>query len=76
VGEDAGLVAPYLDLPSFAAHLMKLQDAPELRQRLGTAAATKVRTCFSVEVQAPKLMKTIEECLATPVAQSLAQARA
>jgi glycosyltransferase involved in cell wall biosynthesis len=76
VGEDAGLVAPYLDLPSFAAHLMKLQDAPELRQQLGTAAATKVRTCFSVEVQAPKLMKTIEECLATPVAQSLAQARA
>jgi glycosyltransferase involved in cell wall biosynthesis len=76
VGEDAGLVAPYLDLPAFAAHLMKLQDAPELRQRLGTAAAAKVRTSFSVEVQAPKLMKTIEECLARPIAQTLTQARA
>ena len=65
VGEDAGLIAPYLDIAAFAAHLMRLQDMPTLREQLGIAASTKVRTNYSIEVQAPKLLKIIEHCLPT-----------
>ena len=75
VGEDAGLIAPYLDVSAFASHLMKLQDMPDFRQQLGAVAADKVRTFYSVEVQAPKLMKVIEGCLSKPIAQDLVQAR-
>jgi glycosyltransferase involved in cell wall biosynthesis len=70
VGEDAGLIAPYLDLAVFAAHLRRLQDAPDLRERLGAAASAKVRTRYSVESQAPKLLKIIEKCLPQPAARA------
>jgi len=63
VGEDAGLIAPYLDVSAFAAHVRRLQDAPGLRERLGAAALSKVRTHHSVEIQAPKLLRIIEKCL-------------
>ena len=63
VGEDAGLIAPYLDVPGFVAHLIRLQEAPELRARLGAAALSKVLTQNSVEIQAPKLQKIIENRL-------------
>jgi glycosyltransferase involved in cell wall biosynthesis len=63
VGEDAGLIAPYLDVAAFAEHLMRLQGTPRLRERLGAAAAVKVRTNNSIAVQAPKLLKIIEDCL-------------
>jgi glycosyltransferase involved in cell wall biosynthesis len=68
VGEDAGLIAPYLDITAFASHLMRLQNAPDLREQLGTAASTKVRMHYSVEVQAPKLLKIIERCLSISAA--------
>jgi glycosyltransferase involved in cell wall biosynthesis len=70
VGEDAGLIAPYLDVTTFAAHLGRLLDAPDLRERLGAAALAKVRTHYSVEIQAPKLMKIIEKCLPQPAVQA------
>ena len=63
VGEDAGLIAPYLDVSAFAAHLIRLQDTPNLRERLGAVALSKVLTENSVEIQAPKLQKIIENRL-------------
>jgi glycosyltransferase involved in cell wall biosynthesis len=66
VGDDAGLIAPYLDVAAFAAHLTRLKDQPALHERLGAAASAKVRTNNSIAVQAPKLVKIIEHCLTTP----------
>jgi glycosyltransferase involved in cell wall biosynthesis len=63
VSEGAGLIAPYLDVAAFADHLMRLRDTPKLREQLGAAAAAKVRTNNSIAVQAPKLLKIIEQCL-------------
>lgn len=62
-GQDAGLVAPYLDTTAFAAHIMTLHDAPDLHQRIGAAASRHVQTNYSVEVQGPKLLRSIECCL-------------
>jgi glycosyltransferase involved in cell wall biosynthesis len=73
VGEDAGLIAPYLDVTAFATHLRRLCDAPDLRERLGAAALAKVRTHHSLEIQAPKLRKIIEKCLLQPVARAAFQ---
>jgi len=63
VSADAGLVAPYLDAAAFAALLLKLRSDPALRQRLGRAALQKVKTCYSLESQAPKLAAVLEKCL-------------
>jgi glycosyltransferase involved in cell wall biosynthesis len=62
-GGDAGLVAPYLDVAAFAANLVRLQEMPDLRERLGAAALTKVRTHYTAENQVPKIQKIIERCL-------------
>jgi glycosyltransferase involved in cell wall biosynthesis len=66
VGMDAGLSSPYLDISMFAANLMRLHHEPHLCKRLGAAASAKVRSKYVVEVQAPKLQKVIERCLAIP----------
>ncbi len=63
VGDDAGLIVPYLDVAAFVAQLQKLRDTPELRQRLGIAAAHKVQKQHVVEVQGPRLRASIERCL-------------
>jgi glycosyltransferase involved in cell wall biosynthesis len=62
--DNAGLVAPYLDLPAFVAHLQTLRDNPQLRQQLGETAERKVRRDFVVETQGPKVLASIERCLA------------
>lgn len=66
VGEDAGLVAPYLDITGFAAHLMRLRNEPGLLESLGATALAKVQTRYRVDVQVPKLLKIIENCLSMP----------
>lgn len=63
VADDAGLVAPYLDLPGFARHLETLRGDPELRQQMGNAAARKVRTHHVVESQGPKILSAIKRSL-------------
>ncbi|MDD5581444.1 MAG: glycosyltransferase family 4 protein [Methylobacter sp.] len=63
VEDDTGLIAPYLDIATFVAHLQKLRDTPELRQQLGAGARHKVQTHHVVEVQGPKLQASIERCL-------------
>lgn len=62
-GEEAGLIAPYLDVTTFASHIMKLHDTPDLLKHLGESALRKVQTYHSIEVQGPKLLQSIEYCL-------------
>ncbi len=63
VGDDAGLIAPYLDVAAFVSQLQRLRDNPELRERLGAAAAHKVQKQHIIETQGPKLLASIERCL-------------
>jgi len=65
VGGDAGLIAPYLDVPAFAAHLETLRKDPEMRAELGAAAAEKVRTRHVIETQGPKILTSIHCSLAS-----------
>jgi glycosyltransferase involved in cell wall biosynthesis len=61
VGEDAGFVVPYLDVETMAEKIRLLVESPELGARLGSAAAEKVRTRHTLDVTAPKLLKTINQ---------------
>jgi glycosyltransferase involved in cell wall biosynthesis len=62
VGHDAGLVAPYLDLSTFVDNLENLLRDGELRKRLGDAASKRALE-FTVEKQAPKLLRALERSL-------------
>ena len=64
VANDAGLVVPYLDVKEFSQALNALQASPELRTRLGQGAQCKVKMYHCVETQGPKLLASIERCLA------------
>jgi glycosyltransferase involved in cell wall biosynthesis len=63
VGHDAGLIAPYLGIQAFASHVDTLRESPELRFKLGAAAARKVRESYVVEKQGPKVLDSITSCL-------------
>jgi glycosyltransferase involved in cell wall biosynthesis len=63
VGDDAGLTASYLDTRTFIDCLHKLRESPELRAKLGMAAAEKVRRNHAIETQAPKLLASMHHCL-------------
>jgi len=63
VGSGAGLIAPCQDVAAFTNHLLRLHDTPSLRHALGDGASTKVRTCYNLETQAPRLRRTVERCL-------------
>jgi glycosyltransferase involved in cell wall biosynthesis len=65
VGTDAGLVASYLDLPGFAAHLDTLRNNPALRSKMGEAAERKVREKFAAHIQNGKIFDSIQRCFAT-----------
>jgi glycosyltransferase involved in cell wall biosynthesis len=64
VGDKPELVAPYLDVASFAARLEALRRDRRLREQLGDAAARKVRSGHVVETQGPKILASIQRCLA------------
>jgi glycosyltransferase involved in cell wall biosynthesis len=64
VRDDAGLIAPYLDVPAFADCVQRLREAPELRRRCGAVAARRVRAEYSLEAQAPRLLFSIQRQLA------------
>jgi glycosyltransferase involved in cell wall biosynthesis len=63
VRNDAGLIAPYLDISSFAAHLNALRQSSDLRRTLGSAGARRVKDRHVVDVQAPHLLRSINHCL-------------
>jgi glycosyltransferase involved in cell wall biosynthesis len=65
VADDAGLIVPYLDLEAFAHSVEALRESSELRRHLGERARDKVKTYYGVKTQGPKLLQSIERCLAT-----------
>jgi glycosyltransferase involved in cell wall biosynthesis len=64
VGDDAGLIAPYLDVDRFAEHVLSLAGSAELRGRLGSCGERRVREHYSIDVQAPKLKAVIDQVTA------------
>ena len=54
---DSGFVVDYLDIGAMADKLELLAQDETLRRRLGSCAADKVRSRFSVEAAAPCLME-------------------
>jgi glycosyltransferase involved in cell wall biosynthesis len=64
VENDAGCVVPYLDLDAMATRVVDLLRTDQLRRKLGQRAQDKVRERHDVNVQAPKLLRTIEQMLA------------
>lgn len=63
VGKEAGLIAPYQDVETFAAQVINLYGDATLRNRLGAEAAHRARLTHTVESQAPKVLRSIECCL-------------
>jgi glycosyltransferase involved in cell wall biosynthesis len=63
VADDAGMVARYADVNEFAEKVLSLKNSPDLRSRLGESGRRKVETRHTVEVQGPKLLRSIERCL-------------
>jgi glycosyltransferase involved in cell wall biosynthesis len=62
-GSGAGLIAPYLDVEALVGHLAVLRDNADLRRQLGTEAARLVRTIYTADQQAPKVLRSMERCL-------------
>jgi glycosyltransferase involved in cell wall biosynthesis len=59
VEDDAGLVAPYLDVDSYATHVATLAGDPRLRRAFGDAGRQKVADRYTITLQAPKLLGVI-----------------
>lgn len=64
VATEGGIVVPYLDLNGFAVSLKALRTSFELRRRLGERARCKVKMNHCIDTQGPKLLRSIERCLA------------
>jgi glycosyltransferase involved in cell wall biosynthesis len=65
VGQEAGLIVPYLDTATFAGALDSLRLAPQLRLKYGATAARRVLQRHVVEAQGPKILASINRCLAS-----------
>lgn len=65
VGNDAGVVCDYLDLEMFARQLVNLSGDPHLRRQFGQCGAAKVHSRYTVNVQGPKLLSSIQSALST-----------
>lgn len=63
IGDDSGLIAPYLDIITFATHVKTLHDNPDFLARIGKSAFEKVELHFTIECQGQKLLQSIESCL-------------
>jgi glycosyltransferase involved in cell wall biosynthesis len=61
VGDDAGLVVPYLDVGSMAKAVISLGSDPDRRRVMGENARAKAHSKFSLTSQAPKLFAVIED---------------
>lgn len=64
VGEDAGVIVPYLAVESMADAVAKLGRDPELRDQLGRKGRSRAEQGYSLASQAPKLLAIIERQLA------------
>ncbi|MBN2577682.1 MAG: glycoside hydrolase family 99-like domain-containing protein [Pirellulales bacterium] len=63
VGDDCGLVVPYLDIEGMAGGVCHLLADDGLRRRMGARAAEKVRAFHDVDVGTTKILEVIERFL-------------
>jgi glycosyltransferase involved in cell wall biosynthesis len=63
VEDDAGFVVPYLDVELMASRVLALLSSPDLGERLGQQAATKVQQRHDVSRVAPRILDVIERFL-------------
>jgi glycosyltransferase involved in cell wall biosynthesis len=63
VGDDAGIIVPYLDIDAMARACIRLLEDNELRHRLGDTARQKVQTQYSLARQGPKLLEAIKSVM-------------
>jgi glycosyltransferase involved in cell wall biosynthesis len=64
VEDDAGFVVPHLDVAAFAEAVLKLLQDDELRKKMGSRAAEKVRERYSIEKAVDEIEKIVGTCLA------------
>jgi glycosyltransferase involved in cell wall biosynthesis len=64
IGADAGVCAPYLDLPALAAMAQELLADGERRRALGAVAHARVRQRHAPGVILPQIVQIIEEACA------------
>ncbi|MEP6849624.1 MAG: glycosyltransferase family 4 protein [Acidobacteriota bacterium] len=60
IEDDAGFVVPHLDVEAMSERIIELHDDVDLRQRLGSRAAAKVRDRHDVSKGASEILKIIE----------------
>jgi glycosyltransferase involved in cell wall biosynthesis len=65
VESDAGFVAPYLDIDSFAKHVVALAGDAASRHSLGSAGRQKVLNRYTIDLQAPKLLDVVSRFMRT-----------
>jgi glycosyltransferase involved in cell wall biosynthesis len=63
IGEDTGILVPYADLHAMAQQIVGLANDPALREKLGKAAAIKVREKYTADVICPKILGTINQLM-------------
>jgi glycosyltransferase involved in cell wall biosynthesis len=64
VEDDAGLVAPYLDVDAMADRVLTLLSSTELSRKFGERGAKKTRERHDVEIAAPKIVEVFRKALA------------
>jgi glycosyltransferase involved in cell wall biosynthesis len=64
VRDDAGFVAPYLNLDAFAKAIVELAGDPARTELFGNRAAQRVNTDHNIETAAPRMLSVIERSLA------------
>ena len=60
IEQDAGFLAPYLDVEAMSNHAVELLGNPELRRVLGNRAREKAAQRHDVSVAAPRIFNLIE----------------
>jgi glycosyltransferase involved in cell wall biosynthesis len=63
VENDAGLIVPYLDVPAMASACAELLLDESRRKQMGETACAKVRECYTLAIQGPKILAVIEAAM-------------
>lgn len=64
IGEDCGIRVAYLDVDGFAEKITQFYKDTTTIMRVGGRARLKVHEAFRVETQGPKLLQSMQQCLA------------
>lgn len=64
IGDDCGIRVAYLDVEGFAERIIQFYSDRTIAMRLGDRARLKVREAFHIDTQGPKLLQSMQQCLA------------